>query len=148
MSNADPIFKVNGYESNADNRDGHALGVATELIKGVQADHKLLVWVSDGMPSNYSTGLDNVGGKSSYSSPDREVLMDLAKAVKQARKVCPFLPLLINNADHVHEEAATYYGADYVPIKAMAAIGEVTGLEQVPVAVHRFIAKLLRQGQG
>ena len=85
-----------------DNCDGYSIRYATELLKKRQAEHKLLIVISDGRPAalNYPNGVS-----------------DTADAIRDAKKFSDVLG--VNIGDDDAETIRNMYGLDFMKISSV-----------------------------
>lgn len=94
-------LKLLNISARANNMDGYSVRYATEIIKKNNASHKLFIVLSDGLPAAYG-----------YSgSPG---LADTKEAIRDAKKECSVLGVLIGNADV--ERSRYMYEQDFMHI--------------------------------
>ncbi len=89
---------------NCCNMDGYSIRYATEITKKYNAEHKLLIVISDGYPS------------CSLYNGEAHGLADTADAVRVARRDMDVLGILIDDGETTEEKLQALYGNDFVHV--------------------------------
>lgn len=141
-SDDDDLDSVFTYRADGNNRDGHLLGVASELLGNVQETNKMLVWISDGYPaSNSGSIIAASGGLVDYDV--EKGAKDTGEILRNVRKRFPVLGVLFKHRDGGRgylESCKEIYGKDFAAIP----YGEET-FRAVPKIIGAYLTRLIAQ---
>lgn len=126
------------YSARADNRDGLALMMAYEDLKLRPEQHKIMLVLSDGQPSDASgySVIRHAGGAHSYSNSDvwkgdkaTTGLMDTARVIRDIRnKGVALMGIYVGGADYTLRDEKKMFGNDFAYIgKDMKNFGDIIG---------------------
>lgn len=137
----EPITKLRKFKADDDNRDGFLVRIARRLLRNVNAEHKMLVWISDGQPSSTSYVATRLGGIVSYMG--MVGAMDTGIEIRETRRHFPVLGLYVTNNPTVYGGigiARIIYGNDFATIDS----GNPDAFRYVAAQVRSWLTRNIR----
>ncbi len=119
--------EIFSYKASGSNRDGFALRYVFETMDEIEADTKVLIVLSDGMPNDLlSIGLDaNKGGVCDYEG--EEAVYDTAAEVLQGKLKQRAILGVFTGEDEELDQEKLIFGTDFVRIKDLERFSVVVG---------------------